>query len=174
MVNRTILVRRSFTLLLIAVLVAIIPGCGSVNHKLSLLDTYAPEPSTKIEVGRVTNETGKTFDIATEQMLADAFAEVLRKEKLLWVGGEDHKLVLTTRIVEYEKGSAFQRWLLPGWGSTVVSIQGDLRHADQVVGSFQARRTVSIGGGYTIGAWRTIFASVAKDVVNDLRSKIPK
>ncbi len=29
-------------------------------------------------------------------------------------------------------------------------------------------------GGYTIGAWRTVFASIAKDVVKDLRSKIPK
>jgi hypothetical protein len=45
---------------------------------------------------------------------------------------------------------------------------------DQLVGSEQARRTVSIGGAYTIGAWRTIFNSIAEDIVDDLREKIPK
>lgn len=173
MVNRKILI-KPFTPLLIVLLMAIVSGCGSVNHKLSLLDDYTLQPRTKIEVGKVTNETGKAFDIDIEQMLTEAFAEVLRKEKLLPVGGEGHRLVLTIRIVEYEKGSAFKRWLLPGWGSTVISIEGDLRDVDQVVGSFQARRTVSIGGGFTIGEWRKIFASIAKDVVKDLRSKIPK
>lgn len=173
MVNRKILV-KSFTPLLIVLLMAIVSGCGSVNHKLSLLDDYTLQPRTKIEVGKVTNETGKTFDIDIEQILTDAFDEVLQKEKLLPVGGEGHRLLLTSRIVEYEKGSAFKRWLLPGLGSTVISIKGDLRDVDQVVGSFQARRTVSVGGGYTIGAWRKIFASIAKDVVKDLRSKIPK
>ena len=173
MADRKIL-ERSFTPLLILLLMVIVSGCGSVNHKLSLLEDYTLPPLTKIEVGKVTNETDKTFDFDIEQILTDAFAEVLRKEKLLPVGGEDHRLVLTSRIVEYEKGNAFKRWLLPGWGSTVISLEGDLRDVDQLVGSFQARRTVSIGGGYTIGAWRTIFASIARDIVKDLNKQMSR
>jgi hypothetical protein len=135
------------------------------------LDNYKPESRTLIEVGKVSNETGKTFDIELEQMLTDAFSNALRKEKLLPVDGDGHRLVLTSRIVEYNKGSAFKRWLLPGWGTTVIAIEGDLVDGQQVVGSFRARRTISVGGGYTIGAWRTVFASIAEDVVKDLRSK---
>ena len=105
-------------------------------------------------------------------MLTDAFAKELRKETMLWDGGSDTKLVLNSKIVEYAKGNAFKRWLLPGWGSTVLTIQCDLMNGNNVVGSAEARRTVSVGGGYTIGAWKTIFASVSKDVVGDLRSQI--
>jgi len=155
----------------ILVLLTIVSGCGSVSHKLTLSESYKPETGALIEVGKVTNETGKVFDIDLEQMLTDALTNALRKEKLLPVDGDGHRLVLTSRIVEYNKGSAFKRWLLPGWGTTVIAIEGDLVDGQQVVGSFRAKRTISVGGGYTIGAWRTVFASIARDVVKDFRSK---
>jgi len=56
----------------------------------------------------------------------------------------------------------------------VIAVHADFKKGDQLVGSEQARRTVSIGGAYTIGAWRTIFNSIAEDIVDDLREKIPK
>ncbi len=93
---------------------------------------------------------------------------------MLWTDGQPHKVVLACKIVEYDEGNAFKRWLLPGWGATVLSIQCDMKKGGQLVGSNDARRTVSAGGGYTIGAWRTIFENLAEDVVEDLRSKIPQ
>lgn len=57
-------------------------------------------------------------------------------------------------------------------GTTVLSIQCDLRDNDMLVGSAEARRTISIGGGYTVGAWKTIFSSIAKDVVKDIMSEM--
>ena len=165
---------RCFPILLSILSIMALTGCGAVQHKITFQDNYSPQAQTKIEVGQVTNETKETFDVNVEQMLTDAFAEELRKEAMLWDGGSDTKLVLNSKIVEYAKGDAFKRWLLPGWGSTVLTIQCDLKDGNKVVGSAEARRTVSIGGGYTIGAWKTIFASVAKDVVKDLRSQIPK
>jgi hypothetical protein len=166
------LFRRFLILLFILTTMALI-GCGAVQHKITFQD-YSPQAQTKIEVGQVTNETKQTFDINIEQMLTDAFAEALRKEAMLWEGGSESKLVLTSKIIEYDKGNAFKRWLLPGWGSTVLTIQSDLKDGDKVVGCAEARRTVSFGGGYTIGAWQTIFNSVAKDVVKDLCTQIPK
>lgn len=165
---------RYFPILLSILTIMALTGCGAVQHKVTFQDNYSPQARTKIEVGQVTNETKETFDVNVEQMLTDAFAEELRKETMLWDGGSDTKLVLSSKIVEYAKGDAFKRWLLPGWGSTVLTIQCDLKDGNKVVGSAEARRTVSIGGGYTIGAWKTIFASVAKDVVEDLRSQISK
>ena len=163
-----------FPILSSVLMIMVITGCGTVQHKVTFQDNYLPQSQTKIEVGTVTNETGETFDVNIEQMLTDALAEELRKEVMLWDGGNNTKLVLSSKIVEYAKGDAFKRWLLPGWGSTVLTIQCDLKNANKVVGSVEARRTISIGGGYTIGAWKTIFDSLAKDVVKDLRSQIPK
>jgi hypothetical protein len=94
---------------------------------------------------------------------------------LLWTPGStgDH-LIINTKIVEYDEGDAFKRWLLPGWGSTVLSLHCELKDSQSgsIVGNADARRTVSFGGAYTIGAWKTIFASVAKDVVNALRTQM--
>ena len=43
-----------------------------------------------------------------------------------------------------------------------------------MVGSVDARRTISIGGGYTSGAWRYFFTYLAEDVLEDLKVKFPK
>ena len=73
-------------------------------------------------------------------------------------------------------GNAFQRWLLPGWGSTVLAVRGTLR--DQPSGksaaSIDYQRSVHFGGLYTVGAWETIFPSVAGDIAQDLKVKIER
>jgi hypothetical protein len=149
-------------------------GCGAVAHKVTLQNNYTPQTGTRIEVGTVTNETGQTFEVNLEQLLTEALTEKLKTEGMLWAGGDGNKIVIISKILEYDEGNAFKRWLLPGWGATVLSVQCDLTEANRLVGSVDARRTVSAGGGYTIGAWRTIFANLAEDIVEDLRSHIPK
>ncbi len=172
--------RRTAGTLWISVFLGLaLSGCGAVSHEATMLGNFVPDPGSRVEVGTVTNATGqapKVDDevVNIEQLLSDALAEKLRREDLLWAGNPSRKLVLVTKIVEYEPGDAFKRWLLPGWGSTVVSVESELRDANQLVGTVRARRTVSFGGVYTIGAWRTIFASVADDVVSELRAKIRK
>lgn len=162
--------------LLIGVGLLALSACGTVKHKLNLMSSYTPDPMTGIEVGKVTNETGKTFEteLKVEDMLRQALTEKLKTENLEWNSGMQNKLVLDSKILDYDEGNAFKRWLLPGWGATVLTIQSDLRQGGQLVGTVDAKRTVSAGGGYTIGAWRKVFDSLAGDVVEDLRSKIPK
>jgi hypothetical protein len=151
-------------------------GCGSVSHSAQFEPAFTPTAATRIEPGPVTNDTGKTFDVDLQQMFTDALTQQLQGDNLLWAAGQpaDH-LIIATKIVEYEPGNAFKRWLLPGYGSTVIALHSELKDSatGKLVGSVDARRTVSFGGGYTIGAWRTIFASVAKDVVDELRAQIP-
>ena len=43
---------------------------------------------------------------------------------------------------------------------------------DNMVGSIVASREVVAGGGYTIGAWQTVFSDVANDVTQDLKGQI--
>lgn len=171
--------RLAATLSVTALLGLVLSGCGAVSHDATLLGNYVPDPGSRIEVGSVTNASGKvpTVDdqvVNIEQLLTDALMEKLGRKDLLWAGGGGRKIVLISKIVEYEPGDAFKRWLLPGWGSTVVSVECELRDADLLVGTVRARRTVSIGGAYTIGAWRTIFSSVADDVASEVLSKIGK
>ena len=156
------------------ILLVVLSGCGAVAHKINLLPDYSPVSGTTFEVGKVTNDTGQAFEVNIEQLLTDALTNKLRSNNMLWTDGQPHKVVLACKIVEYDEGNAFKRWLLPGWGATVLSIQCDMKKGEQLVGSNDARRTVSAGGGYTIGAWRTIFENLAEDVVEDLRSKLPQ
>jgi hypothetical protein len=149
---------------LISICISVVTGCGSVQHKVDFNQNYLPQADAKIEVGKVVNETGETVDIEIEKMFADALTDALREKNLLWTGNQEKKLVILAKIVEYKKGDAFKRWLLPGWGATVLSIKCDLNDENNVlVGSAQARREVSAGGAFTIGAWKTIFASIAQD-----------
>jgi uncharacterized protein DUF4410 len=163
-------------LCLLGSLVIAAAGCGSVSHSAQFEPTFVPKADTRIEVGAVANETGKTFDIDLQKMFSDALSEQLQSGNLLWTQGQQGEhLIIATKIVEYDEGNAFKRWMLPGWGSTVITLHCELKESvsGKLVGSVDARRTVTFGGAYTIGAWRTIFADVAKDVVKELRAQIP-
>ncbi len=168
----------SVPICLLVMFALVVSGCGAVSHQAQFEPNYVPKADTRIEVGPVTNETGKTFDVDIPKMFTDALTERLTDDQLLWNGASQDvtHLVITTKIIDYDQGDAFKRWLLPGWGSTVLSMHCELKESasGKLVGSVDARRTVSFGGAYTIGAWRTIFASVAKDVVGELRSQMQK
>lgn len=151
----------------------LVAGCGTVEHKVALDQQYSVLPGTKVELGPVKNQTGQSFDIDVEKMLADAFSQALKERNLQWTGGSAPKLVLTADIVEYDKGDAFKRWLMPGWGSTVLVVRGELYESgNRKVGSVDAKRTVDAGGGYTIGAWERIFRNVADDVISKLAEQV--
>jgi len=165
---------RSYSLYA-AILAALlfVSGCGTVEQKVALDQQYSVLAGTKVELGAVKNQTGKSFDIDVEKMLAVAFSQALKERNLLWTGGSTPKLVLTADIVEYSKGDAFKRWLMPGWGSTVLVVRGALYESDnRQVGLVDAKRTVDAGGGYTIGAWETIFKNVANDIVSKLAEQV--
>jgi uncharacterized protein DUF4410 len=158
----------------------VLSGCGAVSHESALLGDYVPARGMRVEVGKVSNATGQapTVDgepLDIERLLTEKLTEKLRSDNFLGAGSPDRRLVLDSRITEYEPGDAFKRWLLPGWGSTVVAVEGELRdETNAVVGTVRARRTVSFAGAYTIGAWRGVFGSVADDIVSELRSKIAR
>ena len=151
----------------------LVAACGTVEHKVELDQSYAVRPGTKVSLGAVKNQTGQNFDIDVEKMMAGAFAQALKDKDLEWPGGEVPKLMLAVDIVQYEKGDAFKRWLMPGYGATVLVVRGALFTSDErKVGSVDAKRTVDAGGAYTIGAWETIFRSVADDVIVKLGEQV--
>ena len=169
------LIKKLLPILYSSIFIAFTAGCGTVQHKVDFNDKYAPPAGTKIELGRVMNKTGEEFDIDIKKMLSDSFAKTLKEKELLWTGTGGTKLLLESNIIEYKKGDAFKRWLMPGWGSTILIVRCDLVDEDnRIVGSVDAKRTVDAGGGYTIGAWKTVFDNLANDVVEDLSKECKK
>jgi hypothetical protein len=166
--------RKGFLLAMVIFMIFSASGCGSVRHSLDFQNNYMPQADTKIEVGPVTNETGEKFDIDIEKMLAAALSDKLREKELMWEGNSGPKLTTKCKIVEYKKGDAFKRWLMPGWGATALAVNCDLADSNNVVGIISARRTVEAGGAYTVGAWEKVFGQLAMDIVEDVQSQINK
>ncbi|MGY8869735.1 MAG: DUF4410 domain-containing protein [Pseudomonadales bacterium] len=153
--------------------VLLMTGCGTTHHAVNFNSGYTPSDNPTITVGNTTNNTGETFDINIESMLNDALSKELSRSNLLAGSGDISELSIDTEILEYKKGDAFKRWLVPGYGSTVLNIKSKLLNsASEVVGTVEARRTVDAGGGYTIGEWETIFPKVAEDIVRELSKEL--
>lgn len=151
----------------------LLAGCGTVQHKVVLDESFIAKAGTKFEVQTVSNRTGQSFDVDVEKMLRDALDVALKDKQLAWVSGGGAKLSIDADIVQYEKGDAFKRWLLPGWGSTVLIVKATLVDGERKsVGVVDAKRTVDAGGGYTIGAWEYVFQHIATDIVADLQERV--
>ena len=76
---------------------------------------------------------------------------------------------LIVNIRQYEEGSAFLRWVIPGMGETFLNIETILLDENNnPVSQLRTSRTIQGGGGYTAGAWKRVFDSVAKRLISDI------
>ena len=158
---------------LFVLIVFVITACGTTQHSIKLEEGYDPHEDARVTVGSVSNETDQVFDVDVEKMLTKALIEKLQAHDLFCERMQDHDLAINAKITEYAKGDAFKRWLLPGYGSTVLSVESELVDSkNNVIGRVQARRSVDAGGAYTVGAWESIFTNVAHDVVDDLEAQV--
>jgi hypothetical protein len=136
-----------------------------------------PRPGAAIDLRGVKNASGQTFEVDVVSLLREAAQAALQEERLAASASVPAaSFVLDLDITEYRVGNAFQRWLLPGWGSTVLGVRGAL--VDKQTGVSAAlinhQRSVHFGGLYTVGAWSWIFSSVAGDIAKDLKIKIER
>jgi hypothetical protein len=140
----------------------------------SQMQVAAPAPQMaavlSVRLEPCIDRTGtKGRDLAAE-------ATALISERLRSTGNfalrDDAPLVLNCEVTQFVEGSAFKRWLMPGWGSTVGQIALMLSSAkDQsAVAIIQGNATVSGGGLYTVGAQDYILKSAADDVIAKLRA----
>jgi len=157
---------RSITAALSMVFVLFLSGCASTsNIEMSPGMSLSDISITNIAV---TNQTGKTFEgIIVEDALTRALEKQLTLKNLKGDGGEPAALIVN--IIQYEKGNAFARWMMPGLGTTILSIEGTITNqAGLQIASSQATETVGAGGAFTIGAWQRVFDNVAKALVDDI------
>jgi len=169
--------RSAYFALALALALALGSGCvtqGPVQLESDLL----PRPGARIELLEVTNESRQAFAVDAVALLRAAMSEALIAENLSWTPdsqGPD-RFGLSLSITEYRPGDAFKRWLIPGWGGTVLAVAGTLRDAQtqEVAATVVHKRSVYIGGAYSIGAWREVFGWVAQDLTADLQRRIER
>lgn len=148
-------------------------GCGTVKVAGDFGGmNLAPE--TKVEIGKIVNQgKAEEFDAEAQQFCRDSLVNKFQKENILWIANTGGiRTILDVYLIEYQKGDAFKRWLLPGWGATVVSLKAEFKdESGKTLGTIDCHRTVEAGGAYTIGAWKTIFDDVADDILQQFKEK---
>lgn len=145
------------------------PGSGTGPTKsLEMLEGY------RYSVGQVSIPKDAKYEIDAAGMLRSAMETSLREKGLLTdQASAASRYVINAEILDYEMGSAFKRWLLPGYGSTILSVHTEITdpQSNSVVAELEHRQMVGAGGFYTVGAWEGVFASVAADIVRDIERK---
>lgn len=161
---------------IVVLLTGTLSGCATTGGpKGSFESGVLPRKGAAVELGAVSIQEGKSFEVDAAGLLREAMAEALRKQGLDQArDGQESRFVLSTQVLDYEMGNAFKRWLLPGYGSTILAVRGELADAKTgaSAGTLEHKRGVYFGGAYTIGAWKTIFRSVADDMARDLKIRI--
>ena len=81
------------------------------------------------------------------------------------------RYVLACDISTFVEGSAFKRWLMPGWGTTTgqVAVMVTDSSTSETVAIVRGNATVAAGGLYSVDADRIILSSALDDVVRQLR-----
>ena len=86
----------------------------------------------------------------------------------------ESKIDLQVSILDYQEGNAFKRWLLPGWGATVLKVEATLKENNDVIATSKIDSNIAAGGGYTIGAWKYVYTDVAKKLISDIKEEYAK
>jgi hypothetical protein len=159
-------------LLALVALLAFVTGCGTVHHNLTLAPGYEPAAGTTVKVGTVKDSSVTKADVDTAAMFREALTEALQKQRMHGAGTA--QLVANGEIVDYSKGNAFKRWLMPGWGATTLSVRCSFSDGGKEVATAEAKRAVAGGGLASVGAWKKVFDSVANDIVEDLKKQMPQ
>jgi len=145
-------------------------GCATPGPD-SLDETEQLRRGARFRVESVEAGTAQAEAIDGPKRLRDAMDAALAQAGVLATGtaGEDH-YDLRLGVTEYEPGNAFKRWLLPGYGATVLRIHGEVvdPRDGKIVATLDHRRSIVAGGLYTVGGWETIFDTVARDIAREL------
>ena len=164
---------RKVLMTLVAIALVAAWGCGTARHSAKVESGAALRPDVRIKVVDVSNDSKNLPDVDMIGLLWDSLKEQLHKETMLWTqdtGGTP--LLMEAHIIKYKKGDDIERWFLPGFGSTVLSVRCDVKDGDTLVATVEVQRSIAYGDGIEFRAWKKIFAKVAEDAVRELRTKL--
>jgi len=167
--SMTLALGRIAAALLLSVTVS---ACASPGGQGAVRPSAQITADKRFAVGAVSVRASATkpAGIDVKGLMTQSLNDALAKAGSKWSGAatQDHATINIV-VTNYEPGNAFGRWLLPGLGATVLSVEGAVIDSDgSTLATIRDQRGVYAGGAYTIGAWDYIFDVVAKDVVAGL------
>ena len=136
-------------------------------------DGYSFKEKPSINIDKITNNTSKIYEHNIEETMKEALIKEFKDNNLLALSNNSN-IDLEVSILNYEEGNAFKRWILPGWGATVLKIEAILKENGDVIATSKIDSNIPAGGGYTIGAWKYIYTDVAKKLVSDIKEEYAK
>lgn len=156
----------------------LLSGCGSVAQSTRLEPGFVPTENYTVAIGEITNVSppipdDEKVELDPVQALRSALLEKLAEREISTTpvpGAAQYVLVST--IKEYRPGDAGKRWMMPGWGSTILWVESELLGGGNKVARLSNKRTVDAGGLYTAGAYKSIFGDVATDIADGLKKKL--
>ncbi|CAN0628640.1 conserved protein of unknown function [Burkholderia multivorans] len=168
--------RKLPEVLILPVVATALGGCASLwAMKDSVSDVHPvvlADGRMQVQMRSCVDRTGNPRrDLGREA--TDAFAEKLRlaTEFEMIANG---RYVLNCDISGFAEGSAFKRWLMPGWGATTAQVAVMITDAmtGETVGIARGTANVAGGGLYTLGADKVILGVALDDVVRQLRKMV--
>lgn len=144
-------------------------GCGSSQYNLKVVERSALDMSDHINLVPVTHAGSVVTDVDIDSLMKEAMGSALLREGLLNESGGG--LALHCHITDYQAGNAFKRWLVPGWGTTLLDVECSVKQGETVAAIADARREIWAGGAYSIGAWRRVFSEAAKNISKKLKAQ---
>jgi uncharacterized lipoprotein YajG len=157
----------------IVVMSVLIVGCATPGGE-GPGKTLSLNPDYKYKIKQITVSDAAKFEIEPAELLQTALEESLREKGLLLDDDSVKQYYfISARILDYEMGNAFKRWLMPGYGSTVLGVHTDVIDSEtgETLTYMEHRQTTAAGGLYSVGAWESIFTSVANDITTDIERK---
>lgn len=170
------MIKRWFKNSCLSIFALALVGCGATQFAAKLPESLVFKPAEPIEFLPIENATGKTLEPPADQIFNEYMVKLLQERKLLAAPAQPAVLLFKSKLIEYEPGSAFGRWLLPGLGTTVCTVHAELldKKTGALVGRMEARQTVSFGGAYSIGAEHYICRRAADDLISEIDSRLGK
>lgn len=165
--------RKLFLLLAVVGMCFGMVGCSTKSSLEGLSSTMKVSQAAKFESGEVIDKSGFVFEEKDDKIvLADAMKSSLSSALATeGIAGSDY--VIKTTILQYSPGNAFARWILPGAGATKLVTESEIFTPEGVlVAKIPVNRSIAAGGGYTIGAWKTVFDDVAQEIVKVLKEQL--
>ncbi|MFC1826531.1 YajG family lipoprotein [Thermodesulfobacteriota bacterium] len=152
----------------------VLSGCAKPTTGTGPGRTLALDQNYKYKIEQIDIHGTKEYEVDVKEIFRAALEKALRDKDLLWDGSPEKKYYgIFMRMLDYEMGNAFKRWLLPTYGATILSVHTDVINLEknEVITYMEHKQTLAGGGFYSVGAWEYVFDNVAKDIAIDIERK---
>jgi hypothetical protein len=162
--------------MIVFLILLIISGCVTSKPMMSMVKDVSLADYKVFEVPPILNETRKTFEFDVADTLTQNIKSKLRDKGYKVSDGtatSEKVLIIRSSLLSYEPGSAFKRWLAPGFGKTQATVRTYLidKKTGKVLGELVSADTVSAGGLYSAGSDKRILDAITEGIVDEIEKK---